>query len=372
MATNNYKDSMRATMQFMSGDGAAGSKPAATDTDSEVTPLGFDPGYMSPEQMVNDYTSATTAKNNANAQFTDKDKQGIAANVRDGVTGVRDSYTADDKRNAYEHYDANLGAGSTRGNINGMSNARTLGLSRAVDAYNNATRWQPGLAGRRTNSSFGTNEMQANNYYKDTINTQDARQMRANERVDEQVRMYDAARQNRVDSHNMALQEKSDDIQMQMQQLIGQGDINFGNATRQLVMDLEYGEPNRARVQMAVSRYLSAIAMYDKTRVAQLAMEIWDDNPTLAQVYTQIAVGGQLPSQYEYVATQHLAETLKKLKAQGYKDDELYKAATMISTATGADTAVESVSGALDTVADSNGFVRMLRNAFRAAGIGKE
>lgn len=351
------KQSMLNKMQYI---GLSADKPttpttptAPTMPDRQATGLGFSPMYKSPAQLAQENASAAAAAGMANATFSDRNKQAIADNARAGATGIRDNYTAMDKHRAMPDYNANLGAGDIRGNINGLNNDNTRRMSRAVDAYNNATRWQPGLAGRRTNSSFGSNEMQANSFYKDTIDTQDARQMRTNERVAEQARMYDAARQDRVESHNIALQEKADELQMQMQQLIGQGDIDFGNETRRLIMDMQYAEPSRANIQMAVGHYLSSAALKDRTHIAELAATIWYSNPAFAQMYSQAALGTAMPSVYEYALAEQSVAMLNALVEQGTDPQEIIQALEPMMTAAGTAASINSVNAGIDIVQSS-------------------
>lgn len=320
--------------------------PEGRDADD----LGFKAMHKSPAQLAQENASVATARSTANNMFSTADKQGVVDSTRAGANAIRDNYTATDKRMAMPNYDANLGAGDIRGNINRQSNNATLGLSRAADAYNNATRWQPGLAGRRTNSSFGSNEMQENKFYKDKIDTQEARQMRTNERVAEQARMYDAARQDRVESHNMALQEKADELQMQMQQLIGQGDIDFGNATRKLIMDMQYAEPSRANIQMAVGHYLSSAALEDRTGIAKLAMDLWYSDPAMAQVFAQAAIGIPLPSVYEYALAEQSVATWNKLVEQGIPPETIIQALEPAMAAAGTAASVNSVNASLGEV----------------------
>ncbi len=326
-----YKDIMLKKMQFIQTDGAADTPSAPTrDTDLKYTAP-----YETPTDMVSAYTPMSRAKGNANTQFSNMDKENIATRVKTGTEKIRNEYTPEDKRRVYSHYDYNHGAGNWRGNINGLNNRDTRTMSRAADAYNNATRWQPGLAGRRTNSSFGSNEMQANNYYKDTIETQDMRQMRANERVDEAVRMYDAARQDRVDSHAMSLQEKADEIQLATQQLIGNNDVNFGNDIRELILDLEYGTPNRAKVQASVSRYLNAVAMQDRSEVAQMALEMWDSDPVFAQVFMMALFNQQLPNKYEDAMASYTAQIANDMIARGGDPNEVATTIRYLTTLLG-------------------------------------
>lgn len=348
---NTNKQSMLNKMQYI---GLSTNKPTAPAApDIQAIGLGFSPMYKSPTQLAQENASAAGAVGMANNTFSDQNKQAIANNVRTGATGIRDNYTAIDKYRAMPAYNTNLGAGDIRGNINGLSNDNTRRMSRSVDAYNNATRWQPGLAGRRTNSSFGSNEMQANSFYKDTIDTQDARQMRTNERVAEQARMYDTARQDRVESHNIALQEKADELQMQMQQLIGQGDIDFGNETRRLIMDLQYAEPSRANIQMAVGHYLSSAALKDRTHIAELAATIWYSNPALAQMYSQAALGTTMPSVYEYALAEQSVTMLNTLVEQGTDPLEIIQALEPMMTAAGTAASINSVNAGIDTVQSS-------------------
>lgn len=311
------------TMQYRgntASDDTPSTQPASVNGDFKMP--GFNAGQPSADNIAAGNRSVDKAKNEGERVYSETDKDNIVTNTRGRSQGIQDLYTDATKRNMYEHYDHNLAMNNPRGNLNGLSGARTRNLSRMADAYNNATRWDPGLAGRRTNSSFGTNEMQNSSYYKDNIETQEMRQMRANERIDEQVRGYDARRQDRVDSHNIAMQEWADQSAINLAGTIGQGDAAFGNALKQLIADIEYTQPNSNAMSAVMQRFLATLPYELKSKVAAQAERAWRENPAWAQAYAYIMSGTQIPSYEDSMKQELFASMIHEQIANGVPPGE--------------------------------------------------
>lgn len=321
----NTDNPMISTMQYRGNTAADSTQTQASDSvNGDFEMPGFNAGQPSADNIAAGNRSVDKAKNEGERAYSEADKDNIVTNTRGRSQGVQDLYTDATKRNMYEHYDHNLAMSNPRGNLNGLSGTRTRNLSRMADAYNNATRWDPGLAGRRTNSSFGTNEMQNSSYYKDNIETQEMRQMRANERIDEQVRGYDARRQDRVDSHNIAMQEWADQSAINLAGTIGQGDAAFGNALKQLIADIEYTQPNSNAMQAVMQRFLATLPYELKSKVAAQAERAWRENPAWAQAYAYIMSGTQLPGYEDSIKQELFSSMIQEQIANGVPKDEAF------------------------------------------------
>lgn len=322
----NTENPMIRTMQYR-GTTAPASTPGTPSSDSvngDFKMPGFNAGQPSADNIAAGNRSVDKAKSEGERAYSETDKDNIVTSTRGRSQGIQDLYTDATKRNMYEHYDHNLAMNNPRGNLNGLSGARTRNLSRMADAYNNATRWDPGLAGRRTNSSFGTNEMQNSSYYKDNIETQEMRQMRANERIDEQVRGYDTRRQDRVDSHNIAMQEWADQSAINLASTIGQGDVAFGNALKQLIADVEYTQPNSNAMSAVMQRFLSTLPYELKSKVAAQAERAWRENPAWSQAYAYIMSGTQLPGYEDSIKQELFSSMIHEQIANGVPMSEAF------------------------------------------------
>ena len=343
------------TMQYrgQAANDAAQTPMSPDSVNGDFKMPGFDAGQPSANKLAAGNRSVDKAKNEGERVYSEPDKASIVTNTRGRAQGVQDLYTADTKRNMYEHYDHNLAMNNPRGNLNGLSGARTRNLSRMADAYNNATRWDPGLAGRRTNSSFGTSNMQNSSYYKDKIDTQEMKQMRANERIDEQVRGYDAKRQDRVDSHNIAMQEWADQSAINLAGAIGQGDVAFGNALKQLVADVEYTQPNSNAMTAVMQRFISTLPYELKSKVAAQAERAWLDNPAWAQAYAYIMSGTQIPGYEDSIKQELFSSMMDEQIANGVPKGEAFIGAMVQFLKLGLNVSSAQMNAGLESILNS-------------------
>lgn len=204
------------------------------------------------------------AKSEDNLGYNDADREKIRQQSGKWIDEVRDNANTDATRNKMDpHWKDNHAKDNWRGNLNGKSYNSTLRLSRAADAMNNARHWDPGLGGRRTNSGFGTNEMtEAKSERWEPIETQEMRQMRANERMDEQQRTYDIKRAAGVLDYGMELEKLNSQQKAEIAKLITQEDLSVDQALRIVLGQTDMEMPAALHYKMKESahqRYMDAM-----------------------------------------------------------------------------------------------------------------
>ena len=197
------------------------------------------------------------AKDEDRYGYTDEDREKIRQQSGQWIDEVRDNANTDATRDKMDpHWKDNHAKDNWRGNLNGKSFNSTMRLSRAADAMNNAKHWKPGLAGRRTNSGFGTNEMaEAKAERWEPIETQETRQMRANERMDEQQRSYDIKRAAGVLDYGMELEKLNSQQKAEIAKLITQEDLSVDQALRVVLGQTDMQMPAALHYKLKESEF---------------------------------------------------------------------------------------------------------------------
>ena len=208
------------------------------------------------------------------------------------------------KKSAYEYYDWNLAMNNPRGNLNGKSFDTTQRLSRAADAFNNQVRYVPPSIGRRTNSKFGTNEFQQSRIEQwPSIETQEMRQMRANEAVDAYARNRDANRQANVEDYSLELQKARDRNVMDMEMLTGKNNEEQARIWQNIFRDTQYTSSWQQYWSQVATKFMSEYGIDVKTRLGKYCLNLGD---VLGQ-YMSSAFGMGVSPQYVQIMMSRLA-----------------------------------------------------------------
>lgn len=236
------------------------------------------------------------AKKEDRLGYKDEDREKIRGQAGQWIDEVRDNANTDETRDKMDpHWKDNHAKDNWRGNLNGKSFNSTLRLSRAADAMNNARHWNPGLAGRRTNSSFGTNEMtEANSERWEPIETQEMRQMRANERMDERQRDYDIKRAAGVLDYGTELEKLNSQQKAEIAKLITQEDLSVDQALRIVLGQTDMEMPAQLHYKLKESefhRHLQAkLGMARYARLMNLANGIRNGTVDEREGYTAMSI----------------------------------------------------------------------------------
>lgn len=207
---------------------------------------------------------------------------------------IQEAYDAGQKSAISNVYGKNL-RDNPLGNLNDMSAADTLALSRQADAYNNRVRYQGGDIGART-FSMGSSGITTPTLQKvSPIETQEMRQMRANEDVDKYARQEQARLAADIERHGLNLQEQRDQNIMQIAQQYGLTDPAILQQLRSLALDINYGNPMRKAQDLISTDLLNKIKARFGGQLANYYLKLYRSYPNLAATMANYA-GMQLPT----------------------------------------------------------------------------
>lgn len=196
---------------------------------------------VSPKMDARNDASKTQKK--AEGQYTQDDAQEDLDTHAARQTAVADDYTMTPEQwfKMYGYWNWNLAKHNPNGNLNNRSFGKTLGLSRLADALNNQRHWRAAQIGRRTNSGFGTHEYTPGYSERwEPIETQEMRQMRANERMDETQRNRQIKRAEDVQDYPLELQRMTDQSRMRINEQVSSSLIELERAFQKGTYSAEY------------------------------------------------------------------------------------------------------------------------------------
>jgi hypothetical protein len=196
---------------------------------------------VSPEMDARN--SAAGIQQKAESQYSQDDAQADLDTHADRQTAVADEYTMTPEQwfKMYGYWNWNLAKHNPNGNLNNRSFGKTLGLSRLADALNNQRHWRAAQIGRRTNSGFGTHEYTPGYSERwEPIETQEMRQMRADERTDEAQRNRQVNRAENVQDYPLELQKMTDQSRMRINEQVTSSLIDLERAFQKGTYSAEY------------------------------------------------------------------------------------------------------------------------------------
>ena len=225
------------------------------------------------------------------------DNRTILKHQEDEAKEIRDDSNTDAVRDKMDPYWKNNHAmNNYRGNLNGKSFQSTLNLSRAADALNNKRWWNPGTLGRTTNSKFGSEASTMGKSERwEPIETQEMRQMRQNEKVEERVRNRDVDRQADTQDYALDLQKKADEARFNISQALNVSDKDVEQALRTAAHNVNMSLPAQTRANQMITNFLKEIELYTDTKWGNYLIGVWNKcGPTVTQMLAQTR-GGSAP-----------------------------------------------------------------------------
>lgn len=206
----------------------------------------------------------------------------------------------------WKYWKNNLAQNNQRGNLNRRSFDKTLAYSRMADAYNNRRHWNPGHIGRRTNSSFGSNELQRGYSERwEPINTQEMRQLRANETIDSYVRQQDATRQAAIENYPLELQKQADQYKLQLANYQARTGIDLNRMMQEGLYDMEYKQPWRSYWTNFVTKFARELDIDIKDRVFR---NILNMNYPFDQIYAYMQAGVEVPDPLKQTGWEYIQQ----------------------------------------------------------------
>lgn len=237
--------------------------------------------------------NAVSAKKKQQEIYNDADRSAIMNWQKNAQQGIADTaqghYSSMDPFWNYNH-----GRNNWRGNLNGMSFQETLQRSRLADETNNKLHAMPTDIGRRTYhmGATGTGVEGATPRQWDKIETQEMRQMRANEGIDSLARQGDVGLAGKVRGYSYELQSMADKMQSAIAQATGQADINVAQAFQQAVQNVSYTLPANIRFQQILTNFTQTLAYQLKDRALQYCLQKYGTDPAYVQHYFDMFANG--------------------------------------------------------------------------------
>lgn len=243
-----------------------------------------EPGKINAPKASGTYAEMQNGYGDKQAQA---DLQQAYANSRE----VANNYTTGAVGNAADpYYQQNQAKNSKLGNLNNKSYDDTLRLSRFADTINNSLWWtKPSDIGNGAVGTSAYTAPQLNGLEKrEPIETQEMRQMRANEQVDATARNYAADLQSKVFemSYNAITQNRDTDNALAKQ--LGMSNIDIYKAMRQAVIDVDYRLPAQTYYTEVLNRYNSQLEMWMLGQKANLLAWAQHEAPSVIAYIAQL------------------------------------------------------------------------------------
>lgn len=258
------------------------------------------------------YTPQPSATDTAQqVDWTKEQKDTLRQDNKAAGDSIVDDYNTDKQRSTWDPYwNKNNAKDNWRGNLNNKSYRSTLNLSRAADALNNRRFWDPGTGGRRTNSGFGTNEAQLGHSERwEPIETQETRQMRANERLDERARQADVDLAADVRRNTFDMQQQNQQMQFALAQAMGMTDMQLKDYMKRGQFDMEYKRRFEQHVQEQLQTFAGRLQLSLRSEALGLALKEYAKNPEVASLISQALLGGvQMPTLRNMLISQMTGE----------------------------------------------------------------
>ena len=193
----------------------------------------------------------------------------------------------------YRWYNSNLAKNNPNGNLNNQSFDRTLDASRQADMLNNRQYWKAARIGHRTNSSFGSTGIIAGQAYKyEPVETQETRQMRANEELDLNARKLQQQLAADTQRYPLDMQRMFDEADKDMAKYVATTGVDINKHMQQGVWDKEYGDSFNTYWSNMTTKFSKELDEDLRQRVLNNMAKL--EHPFM-EIYASLE-GGQAPS----------------------------------------------------------------------------
>lgn len=175
-------------------------------------------------------------------KLVNKNDENLPENLRRaGQAQIESARSRSQQSDNYPYQYTNLAKNNPRGNLNRAAFNDTLRYSRLADRLNNRMHWTPGISNIGTGQSgvLQAGTMPTVSRW-EPIKTQEMRQMRANEALDERARQAGVDLQSRVQAYPQNLQEATDAAVLNLVDNLQRSSNNAHRYWQQLVMSTEY------------------------------------------------------------------------------------------------------------------------------------
>ena len=201
---------------------------------------------------------------------TDAHRNKITGDVRnEGLSQREAARSPEQQLGNYAYYNWNLAKNNPRGNLNNRSYETTLRMQRLADAVNNRMHYDPGTAatigGAQGAKSVGQGTATARKW--EPMETQEMRQMRANERVDERARNAGVDLQSRIQAYPQEIQEEMDKKVMDLRDYIARMDDDYVSWFQKNVIEQEYNRSWQQYFAEKMNKYIIELNLDKSSRI---------------------------------------------------------------------------------------------------------
>lgn len=269
----------------------------------------------------------TAAKGAKNSIYTDEEQQAAIDKNKGRQQAVQGNWNKSVKDAIVSWHDENLAQNNPYGNLNNKTYNQTLNLSRMADRFNNHLDWEPGTVGRTTYHLGNVEGDTGKAYRRDPIETQEMRQMRANENIDALARQGQAGLQSDMNRYGLDLQRQSDTNQATFAQQLGLGQDDINRALQNALIQGEYTQPNSMQIQMKMQRFVQEIALESKTKLGQYLYNTYQKcGPVVASYISQVVSGQKGMSFDELLSSEYIQSAINASGARTSEEKlEVYK-----------------------------------------------
>ena len=259
--------------------------------------------------------------------YTDEDIDKALDTHAGRQDAIDSSYTnnPDEWNNRYRFWDWNLAQDNPRGNLNGKAYTDTLFRSRLADALNNRRHLKPTDIGHRTlhMGATGTGADQAGSERWEPIETQEMRQMRANERLDEKARGYDIDRQKAIEDYPLELRKMMDKTKMEVAKYATTTGIDVERMMQKAVQAAEYSRSWDTFWQTLQTAFTQEYGLNISERIFTKLASI--KNYPLKQMYAYYKRGMKVPTKLTETVESYLDKIVSDAKEKGADDLDTVK-----------------------------------------------
>lgn len=315
---------------------------SSEDNNSNYNGTGLDTTWSRPgERKASQYSfegmrgsdNGAAAKKAYKDIYTDEERQNAIDINKAHQQSVQGNWNKAAKDAVVPWHDQNLAKNNPYGNLNNKSFEQTLNLSRQADRFNNHLDWDPGHVGRTTYHLGSTESDTGHAYRRDPIETQEMRQMRANENVDALARQGQAGLQADMNRYGLDLQRQSDTLQAQFGQQLGLGQDAIAHALQSSLITGEYTQPNSMQMQQKLNRFMQELAFEMQTKKGGYIYDVYQKcGPVIASYVSQTINGVPGMSFDELMYSEYMQNALQSIRQAGGTAEDVAKAYNNLKT----------------------------------------
>ena len=225
--------------------------------------------YLSNPVQV-EKADAVQKQKETNAMYTNKQQQQDLDTHTGRQNQIVDDFamTPEQWYKMYGYWNWNLAKDNPNGNLNNRTYGQTLSASRLADALNNKRHWKPTDIGYRTSGIAGTQALQRGYSERwEPIETQETRQMRANEAMDIAARQRQVNRAENIQDYPLELQKLSDHTRSELTKYASQTGIDLQRAMQASKWKAEYGDSWQTYWTNSVTEFTRELDLRIKEKV---------------------------------------------------------------------------------------------------------